>query len=150
MNINISKEEYRVLLDMLSVADWVIHAYAVKKEDYHHEHEVLKNKLLSYSKEMGADDLIESSEEVSGFFETTDYETFILNTYIQPYENELFWDELIERLAERDLIKSVGKEQYTKMEILERMKQIDEMKKPYESEFESRGIENLKVNNSNS
>lgn len=145
MNININKKEYRLLLDMLYLADWIMHAYAIKKEDYHHEHEVLRSKFLSYFKEMGAEDIIECPPELNGYYETKEFEDYAQDKFIQPYEDELFWDELIERLAKRDLIKSVGAKQYSKMELIERMTKIDELTKRYEEEFEKHGIENLDI-----
>ena len=149
MNINITKKEYRVLLDMLSIADWVMHAYAIRQEDFHHEHEELKNKLLSYYKEMGAEDLIESSKELNGFYETNDYESLVIDEFIQPYEDAFFWDELIERLGKRDLLKACGKDQFTKMEIIERLGKIEEMKEQYQIEFENHGIDNLEIKKAN-
>ena len=146
MNISITKKEYRLLLDMLSVADWIMHAYAIKKEDYHKEHGVLKNKLLSYYKEMGADDLIESSDQLDDCYETNEYEQHILNKFIKPYEDAFFWDNLVDRLAERDLIKFVGAESYSKMDLIERMAKLNELKDRYLNEFKQNGIDNLKTN----
>lgn len=73
MKINITKKEGEVLLDMLAVADWIMHAYVIGKEEYHLEHEALKEKLFSYYKEMGAEDRIESSQELDGYYERSDY-----------------------------------------------------------------------------
>lgn len=146
MNININKEEYRLLLDMLSTADWVMHAYAVEEKDYHKGHAALKNKLLSYAKEMGAEDLIEPTEELDGYYETNDYEEYVQDNFIQPFEYKFFWDELMDRLGERDLIKSVGSEQYSQMGFVEKMSKIDDVKEKYANEFENYGLERLEIN----
>ena len=45
---------------MLAIADWIMHSHAIKQDDYHLEHEALKNNLLSHFKEMEAEDIIES------------------------------------------------------------------------------------------
>ena len=145
MNMNVTKKEYKLLLDMLSIADWIMHAYAIKKTDYHQEHEVLKNKLLSYFKEMDAEDIIESSDE-HDFYETSNYETYIQNKFIQPYDDKYFWDTLVERLAERDLINSVGMEAYSKMNLIDRMTKLDKTKDKYINEFKKNGLNNLKLN----
>jgi len=147
MKINITKKEYRVLLDMLTIADWIMHAHAIGKEEHHLEHEALKDKLLSYYKEMGAEDRIESSQELDGYYETNDYEEYVQDKFIQPYEDEFFWDELIDRLGERDAINTVGIEQFSKMDFVERMRKLDEMKERYANEFEEQGLDNLQLVN---
>lgn len=114
MKINITKKEYQTLLDMLNIADWVLHSYTIK-EPKQNEYEALKQKFLSYFKEMDADDKIEFSPEFNEYFEKTEYEKLINEKFIEPYENELFWDELIHRLSERDTIHAMGVEQYRKM-----------------------------------
>lgn len=146
MKINITKKEYRLLLDMLSIADWVLHAYAIEREDYHIEHEALKERLFSYSKEMGAENIIEHSQQLDGYYETNEYTEYVQDNFIQPFEDEFFWDELIDRLGEKDVIQSIGTEQYSKMEFIERMTKLEEMKEIYSNEFEKHGLENLKIN----
>ena len=145
MNINVNKQEYRLLLDMLAIADWIMHAYSVGKEDYHEKHEALKNKLLSYYKEMGAEDIIDPSEELGVCYETKEYEDYIQEQFIEPYEDEYFWDELIEQLGKRDLLKSIGIEQYNKMELIERITKLDEKMEQYGLEFEEHGIDRLQI-----
>ncbi|HAT7956513.1 TPA: hypothetical protein GJ770_04240 [Legionella pneumophila] len=144
MKINLTKKEYRALLDMLYIADWVLHSYTIKEAEPD-EHEVLKKNLLSYFKEMDAEDKIEFSPEFNDYFEKADYEDYLNEKVIQPYENELLWDELIHRLGERDMINAVGMEQYSKMDAIERIKRIEEIKEHYANEFENHGLANLKI-----
>ncbi|KTC93914.1 hypothetical protein [Legionella cincinnatiensis] len=144
MKINITKKEYRTLLDMLYIADWVMHSYTVK-ETKQNEYEALKQKLLSYFKEMEAEDQIEFSPEFNEHFEKTQYEELLNEKFIEPYEKKLFWDELIYKLSERDAIHTIGVEQYMKMDPIERMRKVEEIKEQYANEFEKHGIENLKL-----
>ncbi|KTC86538.1 hypothetical protein [Legionella brunensis] len=144
MKINLTKKEYRALLDMLYIADWVLHSYTIKEAEPD-EYEVLKKNLLSYFKEMDAEDKIEFSLEFNDYFEKADYEDYLNEKVIQPYENELFWDELIHRLGERDMINAVGMERYSKMDAIERIKRIEEIKEQYANEFEKHGLANLKI-----
>ncbi|KTD59579.1 hypothetical protein Lsan_2170 [Legionella santicrucis] len=144
MKINITKKEYRTLLDMLYIADWVLHSYTIK-ETKQNEYEALKQKFLSYFKEMEADDLIEFSPEFDEYFEKTQYEELINEKFIEPYEKKLFWDELIQRLSERDVIHAMGVEQYRKMDPMERMRKVEEIKAQYANEFEKHGVKHLKL-----
>lgn len=144
MEINITKKEYEALLDMLYVADWVIHACAIKKAKQH-EYEALKQKFLSYFKEMDASDKIEFSSDLNEYFETAEYEKSLNDTLIEPFEHELFWDELIQKLGERDVIRTIGVEQYRRMNFIDRMKKVEEVKKQYAQEFDKHGLEHLKI-----
>lgn len=56
---------------------------------------------------------------------------------------------MTDRLGERDVINTVGFEQFTKMEFVERMTKLDEMKERYANEFEKHGLDNLKINHGN-
>ena len=148
MEIDFTKKEYRLLLDMLAIADWIMHANAIEEEHYFHEHQKLKDKLLSYYKQMDATDIIKSAQDLNGFFETNDYEQYIQNSFIQPYDEQYFWDELIDRLSQRDAVSTVGFEEYVKMECEERLQNLDEIKERYANEFQESGLNNLKINHS--
>ena len=82
-------------------------------------------------------------EEPGEYYETFDYEEYIQKHFIGPYEENYFWDTLIDKLATRDLIKTIGSEQFTKMGLIERMTQLDELKAQYVNAFAEQGIENL-------
>ncbi|MCW8410473.1 hypothetical protein OQJ13_15950 [Legionella sp. PATHC035] len=144
MNISITKKEYGTLLDMLCIADWVLNLYTTKAPKLN-EYDALKQKFLSYFKEMDASDKIEFSSELNEYFETIEYEQSLSDNFIQPYENKLFWDELTQRLSERDMIQKIGMEQYSQMNPIERLKKVEEIKEQYAQEFQKYGLERLKI-----
>src|SRR5436190_10857547 len=121
MKIDITKNEYRLLVDMLYLADWMMHSHAIGEEQHHHEYEKLRKKILSHYKDMGAEDIVEYSEESDDFFESSDYDDYIHEKFIDPYDNENFWDELTDRLAERDVVNDSGLEKLKSMEGIERV-----------------------------
>jgi hypothetical protein len=144
MNINITKKEYRLLLDMLYIADWVLDALSEQGQS-HYEHQALKTRLLSLSKEMDAEDCIEYSKELNEHFETKDYEDAMQERYIEPYEEMIFWDQLIYRLAVRDLIQEIGITSYKKMKFIERATKIEQIKKKYAKEFDKNEVKNIAI-----
>ncbi|KTC79424.1 hypothetical protein [Legionella cherrii] len=144
MNISITKKEYGTLLDMLCIADWVLNLYTTKAPKQN-EYDALKQKFLSYFKEMDASDKIEFSSELNEYFEKIEYEQSLNDNFIQPFENMLFWDELTQRLGERDMIQKIGMEQYKKMNPIERLKKVEEFKEHYARQFEKHGLEHLKI-----
>lgn len=141
MKIHFTKKDYLLLLDMIYLSDWIMHAHEVGiiSNDY----KALRKKILSYFKEMGADDRIEYVND--NYYETKEYDELLHEKFIEPYDQENFWEELAEQLASRDAIKAVGMEAFKKMDWLERMDEIDKAKEKYQEEFEKHGIENLKI-----
>ncbi|HLB41892.1 MAG TPA: hypothetical protein VJN02_03390 [Gammaproteobacteria bacterium] len=54
MKINITKKEYRLLLEMLYLADWTMNSQSVERR--YKEHEELKKKIFPLYKEMGSEE----------------------------------------------------------------------------------------------
>ncbi len=145
MKINFSKKEYRILLDMLYLSDWMMTSHEEEPKNLHQEHQALRKKLLSYYKEMNAEDVIEYSKELDGYFELAGYDEYIHEKFIDPYNYDVFWDELIDALARRDIINSMGIEKYKAMGYVERATKAQEIKAQYANEFEQHGVEHLKI-----
>jgi len=145
MKINITKKEYSLLIDMLCIANWVMHAHAMDEDQHSIAHEIFIKKMMSFHDEMDANDKIMFSNELDDYFETGEYEEYIHEKFIEPYEDEFFWDELIERLAERDLINEVGEKQLVGMDFVEKMTRLEAIKELYQDEFSENGLKNLQI-----
>ena len=50
------KKEYRLLLDMISIAEWVLNAYTTEDHPQSDPYEELEQKILSYAKDYGFDE----------------------------------------------------------------------------------------------
>jgi hypothetical protein len=59
MKIDFNKSEYRLLLDMVYLADWMLTAYDETDDPEKAKYEQLSQKVYSHAKEMGCDSLIE-------------------------------------------------------------------------------------------
>lgn len=145
MKIHFTKKEYRLLMDMLCVADWILHSHDVVDRQQHIEHHHLHQKLMSFYKELDAEDIIEQEQENDTYYETRDYEEELLEKFIAPYNEAIFWEELIDRLAIRDISKAVGFERYEKMDIEARAKVMTDVVNRYEDEFEKHGLDRVKI-----
>ena len=73
MKINFTKKEYQTLVEMLLVADWVIHGYDVEPREATKSYNDLRRKVLSYHKEMGMEDDFRYKPEEDDYFETANY-----------------------------------------------------------------------------
>lgn len=145
MKIYFTKKDYRLLVEMLYLADWMINSHTVSTDSLYPEHDKLRKKLLSYYKDMEAQDIIECSPSDDDYYEMADYENDLHQKFIRPYNDNTFWDELIDRLAVRDLIKKLGIANYQAMEGIDRLTQLDEICEFYASEFENSGLEHVLV-----
>jgi len=145
MKINFSKEEYRLLLEIVYLSDWMMCAHIERVEHPHKKHQVLRKKILSYFKEMDAEDIVEYSKEHDEYYEFSDLEDELNEKFIDPYNYAFFWDELIDSLARRDFINSVGVKKYQTMEFVERGMGVEKMKERYANEFQEHGLGNLKI-----
>tara|TARA_R110000868_G_C10885184_1_gene763229 strand:- start:202 stop:648 length:447 start_codon:yes stop_codon:yes gene_type:complete len=146
MKINITKKEYACLLDMLGLADWVMHSHTVSDDERHQEHEALIRKIYAYASSMDAEDKIEYSKRFDDYFERDDYMEDLHEKFIDPFEEATFWDELIDRLGKQDAILQHGADKLQKMEPMERITKIEDAKEKYTDEFEKHGTKHLKIN----
>lgn len=145
MKINFSKKEYRLLLDMLYLSDWVMHSHTVTESEQHSEHAALRKKLLSYYKEMGAEDLITYSKNSDDYVELDHYGEALHKEFIVFYDKENFWENLIDQLSQRDLINAMGEEKYYATPYLEKAEQLAPLEVFYAHEFETEGLKNLEI-----
>lgn len=145
MNIEITKNEYRLLLDMLCIADWIMEAFSESSKATYPEHQTLKTKLFELCDTMDAADCIEYDETLNDYFETSEHENHIQSQFIEPYEQTVFWNELVHRLAVRDLINEVGIDALRTMDEGERLNRVNDYKQRYDQEFQTHGLDKLVI-----
>jgi hypothetical protein len=146
MKIEITKKEYRTLLDILHIADWVLHAYKTEEGPETEEFRNLEQKFLALAKEMGFEHFVEYDAEMKKYFPTHEYEeTSSVMDVIVDYDNECFWDELTERLASRDLIQQEGRDKFMAMDFEERLIKTEVLREKYSKEFEQQGVNRVVI-----
>ncbi|MCL0066233.1 hypothetical protein M1N79_05100 [Dehalococcoidia bacterium] len=147
MKIEFTREEYKRLLDTLYIADWVLNAHKVKDDPRTEAYGKLEQKIYSYAKDMELEDLIEYAADHEEYYPTREYEeTGPPMEFIGEFENETFWEELISRLADRDLIRQVGGvENLSKLSFEERIEKTLPLEEKYSSEFEERGLDRVSI-----
>jgi len=146
MKINITKKEYRLLLDVFSIATWVMNSHKYESDPKSVPYENLEQKFMAFAKEFGFKNLIEYDKKMEKYYPTPEYEDSESDMkFIDEFENDSFWEKLGSNLAKRDIINEIGVEQFEKMETLERFKKVAEIEAKYHDEFEKNGIKNLIV-----
>ena len=93
---------------------------------------------------LGFGDIVELDEAQQRYRVTTDYLT---RSYVQEsldeMRNEIFWEELTLRLAERDVIRKIGLPAWNSMDEKARRERTSSIEKSYWEEFTKRGIDTL-------
>jgi hypothetical protein len=144
MKINLTKKEYRALIDMLQIAQWIILSYRVESSPETEKYRSLEQKLLSFAEEMGLKRLIQYDEQSGTYFPSKPFQDESpAGGYIEEYSEQNFWDELMDRLALRDLIMREGEEEVGRMDLEERSEKLDDLRDKYYSEFKEHGISRL-------
>jgi len=143
MKINFTKAEYRLLAEMLSVADWVMHSRCNEDEVCYKKYRTLRNKIFSHYKEFEANDIIDAGFENDEYYETDELLNHIHENFMSKFEEEIFWDELIYKLSLRDILSQISVDVFEKMDPMDRISKTEEAKEPYVNEFEKNGLKNV-------
>ena len=146
MNINFTKKEYRLLLDIFSIADWVMNSHTVGDNRATEPYRMLEQKFMSYAKDFECENLIKYDKKLETYFQTAEYEDLETDSrFIDAYEEEVFWEELCSRLAQRDLLEEKGQQPVKEMDPIQRMSEEDLIAERYNTEFMENGLKNLKI-----
>ncbi|WP_295624101.1 hypothetical protein [uncultured Nitrosomonas sp.] len=146
MKINITKKEYRLLLDVLYLGDWMLTAHDQEELPEKEKYQDVIQKFYSYAEEMGYGNLIEADKESNKYYETREYEdTSKVSEIIENYDNATFWDELVSGLAMRDAKETEGIDAIKKMSPEKRIELLHSLEEKYHEEFMANDLTNLKI-----
>jgi hypothetical protein len=147
MKINFTKSEYRILLDVIYMADWILHAHDTEDRSDTQEYSDLFQKLMSYAKAMGCKDLVDFDEQQKNYAESFIFEEESpALEYIDKFENDSFWSELISRLAQRDTLIELKANNPHDVGSEELFAAISKAEDKWNKEFEAFGLSRIRLN----
>lgn len=143
VKIECSKEEFKVLMDLVYAGNLLING-TKSKEERVQEYSQMEQTIYKMAASFGLDELIEYSEEFEEYMPTHEYEEDTFNDYIDEYDTNVFWDELVMRLARRDALNYAGDvdQSITRAALKEMQLKLEEQ---YEEEIASNGVMHLKI-----
>lgn len=143
MKIDCTKEEFRILLDLVYAGNILVNGMR-SKEDRIQDYTQVEQKIFAMAKDFGLEEFIRYDEEFEEYMPTDDYEENSIDTYVDEYDTKVFWEELVMRLARRDALNYAGDidQNITKAKLHEMQMQHEDK---YEEEFEAHGLMRLKV-----
>ena len=133
MNIDLTGKEFRRLLDMVYIGNWILNS--TRTTDRFEDYDLVEEKLFSRCAKNGMPSLVQTWH--GHVFPSRAYEDGGIHEAIADYEDAVFFDILAEELARRDMISDGLDDTDTEALAL----RMDE----YMSEFEKNGIANLKL-----
>ncbi|KAA0548455.1 hypothetical protein FZW96_07730 [Bacillus sp. BGMRC 2118] len=139
MKINFTKKQFGLLVDLLYLGEWT--ANSTKNHDERNaEYDALFQYVSTFAKDFGYDHAIEYDNKLEGYYPTQQFEESF-EPIIKHHDNEIFWSQLVGRLAKRDL-EETGETFATPEDYLRRLFELEEK---YEEEFEQNGIKNIRI-----
>jgi hypothetical protein len=135
VNLELSAEQYKELIKLVYIGDWVI------DEPENIVLNDLVQVVFSKAKDAGLESLIEFDKEMNLYMPSQAFDDEVVDI-VDDYEEECFWDHLIYRMADKDLVAKMGDEA-DKLTNEERIDLIDPISEKYVKEFEENGIDNL-------
>lgn len=146
MNINFTEKEYRLLLDAVYIADWVMTSHESDQESIDDQYQMLFQKIYSHAREMGCADLVEEEKEANRYYPSRMYEeNSDVFEWIEEYNAMSFWEELLERFTERDVLAEVPAEERDRLGAEEYWRRAGPHEQRYAAEFEKHGIDRLEI-----
>ena len=147
VSIEFMEQEYQALVEMIQIADWVINADDdngnVGGKDVYRD---VRNSVLSYAMEMGMDDRFEYNVDHNEYYELREYdESGPHRKFIDEYDSQTFWEQLIDRLSERDLASPLDSQSSNGVPGQNQNERLLRIRMKYEQEFEENGIKNIRV-----
>ena len=133
MNIDLTGKEFRRLLDMVYIGNWILNS--TRTTDRFEDYDLVQEKLFSLCAKNGMPSLVQTWH--GHVFPSRAYEDGGIHEAIADYEDAVFFDILAEELARRDMISDGLDDTDTEALAL----RMDE----YMSEFEKNSIANLRL-----
>lgn len=133
MQLELSKKEFRRLLDMVYIGNWILNS--TRGADRFEDYDLVESKLFAQCRKEGMQTLVETwqGQDVP----SRAFADGGIHEAIMDYEDTVFFEILAEELARRDMeYPAVSRENYD--ELVSRMDD-------YIAEFEANGTDNLVI-----
>lgn len=139
VELSFSQEQYRKLIELAYLGEWMLNAHHADDHQDDSATQLVQQLLTALDIEG-----VETDPETGRKFLIAEWDTLLQERTISDYDDHTFWEELTERLAERDLAKRTGQrvEDIDRDEDLIELKPIEER---YRHEFEEHGLERLQI-----
>jgi tRNA(Ile)-lysidine synthase TilS/MesJ len=149
IKIGFTKKQFEVLLKLVYLGNWMANANrnGTLKDPMKKEYEEIENYIFSFTKQFGFDEYVDDADAEKGEFYPTrkfEEETDVHQLH-EEYDEATFWDEIVDRLGDRDFFRHYSKKEIRKMSRDERFKKLYEFIDKWADETGKYGIERLEI-----
>lgn len=150
MKINFTKKQYDNLLKLCYIGNWMANAQrtGAKDDPIVEKYEELNYYLKSLAPEFGLENLVQLDKKINKYFFTRDFEEAEdTHGLIDEYDENSFWDDLIDHLVDRDFAKIYSQKEREKMSLKEFMNKRQLFGEKWNKEIYDHGIMRLDIKN---
>lgn len=144
MEFKFTKDEMEKLLQLLDMAEWVLTSLDVEEDERKYAYKQLLQKIYKEAYDHGMKKEIIKDEDFDQYYPNEEWEeSTLVRDFIEEFEDGTFWDELVFRLADRDIDRRMNGKPPKNFE--EHVAMFTKIQTKYEEEFEKNNLENLEV-----
>ena len=143
--VEFTKKQFFALMKAVYLGNWM--ANAQREENFKEDYEKIKHYVFSQASKFDLDEFV-SHEKTDGdkYYSTWKFEEETDVDYLHDeYDEENFWDEICDRLAERDFEREFSKKEIERMSADERMDKFYRHVEKWENELNAHGIDRLEI-----
>ncbi len=143
--VELTRDQFLALLKAVYLGNWMANAY--RTEGMKKEYEGIADYIFSLTPQFGLEKYMDHEEsDGERYFPTNEFEEHTdVHILHEAYDEETFWDEMAERLGERDFFERYTKEELKKMNKDEGFTLLNRCIDNYNEEFEKFGIERIRL-----
>ena len=139
MEISLTKDQYENLIKLVFLGDWLVNSF---RTDRISDFDELENHIYSHAQAFGLEKYVLYDEGAKEYFPTDAFEQSVVD-YIEEYDEDNFWDELVHSLGQRDFVRHYGRAAIQKMKFEEMLEKEAPFVQKYADEFEKNGLRDL-------
>jgi CRISPR/Cas system Type II protein with McrA/HNH and RuvC-like nuclease domain len=142
--LTLSRTEYANLIKLVYAGDWLINSIRVPDEAIE-KYKRIEQSVYKAGLENGFSDLLEFSDDHNEIFPSAELEESDVSDYIQEYNEQTMWEELIDALSTRDFGRKYAEAEIEAMSQTERINKQSDFFDKYGEEFEEYGTDHLEI-----
>lgn len=142
MQISLSKDQFEKLVHLVYLGNWLVNSY--RGERRLEEYDKLAETVLSLSPAAGFKDMVEFDEFEGRYYPSRKLDGE-MGKYWEEYDEDVFWNMLVDGLAERDYAREHGGESLDAVEWEDYNKRLAPFLRKYEKEVDEHGLERLEI-----
>ena len=145
ITVEFTRGQFEDLVRCIYLAQWMINGIH-SEDELNGRYAQLEQYVYALARKMELGDMVEFLKEQNKFVLKDEFvETNEVEQFRREYDDEIFWSELIQRLATRDFVERCGIESLSLISPREEVEKRQPFLRKYIDEFEKHGMQNLKV-----